>query len=294
VLSLAQSALVAAASHAFGLRVLGLTTSLTAPLRELVLKTMSAYFPLNMLTFGLMAGTVHGALYYRDLRHRQLTQADLEARVARAELDLLRMQLQPHFFFNTLHTVSALMEHDVRSARHVLTALGDLLRLSIDQMTRPEVSLREEVEFVEHYVDIQQARFGHRLAVQMAFPPDVLGALVPSLVLQPLVENAIRHGIEPHTRAGRVSISAAREGDRLLLVVHDDGPGRHGGTASIVATLGARRGIGLANLSARLQRIYGAAHRFEAIPDPTGGFRASLAIPFRTDTNDAVQATSMG
>ena len=281
VLSLAQSATTAVLSRWLRLPVLGVPATPAIPLGRLVITTMTAYFAFNMLTFAVVAGTLHATLYHRDLRVRQLEHADLQARVAHAELGLLRMQLQPHFLFNTLHTVSALMERDVLGARRVLAALGDLLRLSIDQMARPEICLREELEFLAHYVAIQHERFRDRLAVHVEAADDLLEALVPSLLLQPLVENAIRHGIEPHRRAGQVWIAAVRDGDRLSLTVHDDGPSTTSAPTAMPRGQ-ATSGMGLANLSARLEHLYGPAHDFNATRDHTGAFRVSIRIPYHT------------
>lgn len=281
-LSLAQSAATVVLSRLLHLPVLGAPATATDPLGHLVVTTMTAYFAFNMLTFAVVAGTLHATLYHRDLRARQLEQADLQARVARAELGLLRMQLQPHFFFNTLHTASALMERDVLAARRVLAALGDLLRLSIDQMQRPEICLREELEFLTHYVSIQRERFRERLIVHVEVTDDILDALVPSLLLQPLVENAIRHGIETHTRAGHVWVAAMRHGDHLSLTVHDDGLGSTVSGLTAIPRRQASSGMGLANLSARLQHLYGATHEFRAARDDSGAFRVSIRLPYHT------------
>jgi two-component system LytT family sensor kinase len=278
IFSLSQSALAVLISWTFGWPVLGVYATGPTSLGPLLRTKMISYFAFNMLTFAVIAGTLHAILYYRDLRIRQLEHADLQTRVARAELGLLRMQLQPHFLFNTLHTASALMERDVLGARRVLAALGDLLRLSIAQMAHPEVCLREELEFLARYVAIQHERFRDRLAVHVEATEDLLDALVPSLLLQPLVENAIRHGIEPYTRAGHVWICATRDGDCLALTVHDDGP------PVATSTRLPSSGMGLTNLSARLQRLYGSAHEFHAARDPDGVFRVSIRLPYHTNT----------
>ena len=237
----------------------------------------------NLLVFALLVGVLHAVLYYRDLRTRRIRETELEARLARAELNVLRAQLQPHFLFNTLHTVSSLMVDDAPGARRVLASLGELLRLSIDSTSRQEITLRDELEFVARYVDIQRARFGDRLDVHVDVPVDAYDALVPNLILQPLVENAIRHGIEPHSRTGKVWITARRDADgaTLTLGVRDDGL-----TAldSLPATNGAsprRAGTGLANMSARLTQLYGAKHAFKA-EHGASGFEVVVSFPFRT------------
>ena len=194
----------------------------TPPLGRYLVNFTFQGFGFNMIIFLMIVGAFHAALYYRDLRARQLREADLEARLARAELNVLRMQLQPHFFFNALHTVSSLMISDVPTAQRVISSLGDLLRSSIDHTARQEIPLREELAFVERYVDVQKARFRDRLDVHVDVPDDLLDALVPSLVLQPLVENAIRHGVEVDKRGGSISIVASRVGASIALTVRDD------------------------------------------------------------------------
>lgn len=271
--SIGQAVCAVAIAHVVGVQIL--VPQVQGPLRHQIVIGILQYGLPNILTFGLVAGALHASVYYLDLRDRRIAQADLEARVARAELDALRIQLQPHFFFNALHTVSALMQKDVLSARRVLVALGDLLRLSIDHLSRPEIPLREELEFVARYVDIQRARYRNRLIVHMDVPEDVGDGLVPSLLLQPLVENAIRHGIEPYTRSGQVWITGQRRGSDLALEVYDDGPS--GATPRIT-----RNGVGLANLSARLEHLYGSQHAFSAARDDGGGFRVAITLPFRT------------
>lgn len=239
---------------------------------------------LNLLMFGMTAGVFHAALYYRDLRARQVREATLQARLARAELNVLRMQLQPHFLFNALHTVSSLMLTDVPTAQSVVTAVGDLLRASLDHTARQEIPLGDELAFVRRYLDIQRARFRQRLVVEIATSDALLDALVPSLVLQPLVENAIRHGIEPRARGGRVWITAERRGDAIALTVRNDGPGDERSPANgNGATNG--RGIGLANIEARLQQLYGASHTFRARHGADGSFDVTLTLPFHTDAS---------
>ena len=234
---------------------------------------------LNLLIFGMTAGAFHAVLYYRDLRARQLRDAELHARLARAELNVLRMQLQPHFLFNALHTVSSLMVSDVPTAQRVVSALGDLLRLSLDHTARQEIPLRQELAFVQRYVEIQRARFRQRLTVDVDVPDDLDDALVPSLVLQPLVENAIRHAIEPSAEGGRVWVRAERVDGKVMLMVESAGP-PNGHTYPDAP----RPGVGLANLSARLEQLYGAAHAFHAAPNGDGRFVVELTIPYHTES----------
>jgi LytS/YehU family sensor histidine kinase len=228
----------------------------------------------------MIAGVFHASLYYRDLRRRHLREADLEARLAHAELNVLRMQLQPHFLFNALHTISSLMETDVPTARRVIASLGDLLRSSIDHTARQEVSLGAELAFVERYLDIQRARFRQRLRFEIDVAPETVTALVPSLVLQPLVENAVRHGIEPSAAGGTVRITAARDGSRLSLVVRNEaaGDGVDAGRAHE-----SKPGIGLSNVASRLTQLYGDAHTLRAERLLDGAFQVSMSLPFRRE-----------
>jgi two-component system, LytTR family, sensor kinase len=246
----------------------------------------------NLITFFMIAGVFHAALYYNDLRARQLREADLEARLARSELNVLRMQLQPHFFFNALHTVSALMVSDVPTAHRVLAALSDLVRSSLDHTAQQEIPLRDELEFVNRYVEIQRARFRDRLSVEIDIADGALDAMVPSLVLQPLVDNAIRHGIEAHRRRGQIWIRAVHENGTLVLTVRDNASPELASPSSS-ALPRAAPGIGLFNLGARLAQLYGSAHAFSAGRDGEGCFTVTMRIPFHLErTHTAAQAAT--
>jgi two-component sensor histidine kinase len=201
----------------------------------------------------------------------------LEARLARAQLQSLRLQLHPHFLFNTLNTINALIGTDRRAAERVISGLSELLRMSLSSASEQEVTLARELELLAHYIEIQQIRFQDRLSVRFQIDSEVRSALVPNLMLQPLVENAIRHGIAPRAAPGHVVVTARRTGDRLEMSVVDDGVGETAGTEH-------RDGVGLGNTRARLLSLYGADHRFEAGTPPTGGFVVTLEIPYRTDS----------
>src|SRR5262249_867201 len=197
--------------------------------------------------------------------------AEARLRVAQAQLDALKMQLQPHFLFNTLNSISALLEEDPESADQMLARLGDFLRMTLQNSGAQELSLHEELEFLRCYLDIERVRFQDRLHVVFSIDPETLTARVPNLVLQPLVENAIKHGISKRAGAGVVEIAAQREGSTLLLKVSDDGPGEfQPATGS---------GVGLANTRARLEQLYGSEHRFDFKQGDRGGFEVTLAIP---------------
>jgi LytS/YehU family sensor histidine kinase len=252
-----------------------------------VIDAPELYSPLNLLAFSrvylnaflayldvLLAGL---AIYYaRDARSKQLRASKLEARLAEAQLDVLRMQLHPHFLFNTLNTVSALMHRDVQAADRILALLGDLLRDSFEKIADQEVSLKQELGFLEKYLEIEKTRFRDRLSVETDVDPETLDAEVPNLMLQPLVENAIRHGIARRREAGHIRLAAWRDGDRLELRVRDNGPG----LCSEGEQTG-RSGVGLANTQARLRQLYGVAHRFELLAPESGGLEVVLSIPFK-------------
>jgi two-component system, LytTR family, sensor kinase len=209
----------------------------------------------------------------RRLRERELTASQLETQLAQADLQALKMQLHPHFLFNALHTIGSLVRTGERDdAVRVVARLGDLLRGLLDGASSQEVPLRQELEFIGRYLEIEQIRFRDRLTVTMSVDSEVLDASVPHLILQPLVENAIRHGISPHRAAGRLLVSARRVNDRLQLRVQDDGPG---------ADDAARPGIGLSNTRARLNRLYGDDYELEVGNAVGGGLEARIGVPFR-------------
>jgi LytS/YehU family sensor histidine kinase len=184
------------------------------------------------------------------------------------------MQLQPHFLFNTLHTISALMHRDVKRADSMIAALSDLLRMSLRSVGVQEVELREELEFLQRYLEIMSLRFGDRLTVTLDIDAAILDARVPTLVLQPLVENAFRHGFGDGMRAGQVRVTVRPDGDMLRCEVVDNGRG--------LPQSGAREGVGTTNTRARLRHLYGERFSLELSANPGGGARVSLAIPYHS------------
>lgn len=228
-----------------------------------------------VIAFGVLTAGLARANSLR-LRARQEQATRLHAQLAEARLDALRRQLDPHFLFNTLHAVSSLVERDPRGVRRMISRLGELLRHSIEGAAEPEVPLRQEVELLGRYVDIMQVRFQGKLEVSTQVDERVNDALVPNLILQPLVENAIRHGVEKLTGEGRIEIAATREGDAVVLTVRDNGPGLVPGDG------GAGGGVGLRNTRARLEQLYGAAQRFTLEPAPGGGVLAEVRLPYHT------------
>jgi LytS/YehU family sensor histidine kinase len=218
------------------------------------------------------------AFDYRDrYREREAQAAQLKAQLAQAQLESLKMQLHPHFLFNTLHTISGLVRTNERQpAVNMIAGLSDLLRHTLESADEQEVPLKDEVKLIELYLDIQRMRFSDRLTVRMEIAPETLEALVPNLILQPLVENAIRHGISLKDTAGVIIINCYRDDGMLRIRVCDDGPGLQSGWRMEDCA-----GIGLANTSERLKHLYGAEHRFDLGNADGGGMIASIAIPFR-------------
>lgn len=238
-------------------------------------------FHFDLLTYWAIIGISHALRYYRKYRERELRASQLETKLAQAQLDALRMQLHPHFLFNTLNSISVLMTEDVKAARRMLIRLSNLLRVSLENAGAHEVSLKEELEFLESYLEIEQTRFQDRLTVRMEVDPAALDARVPNLILQPLVENAIRHGIAPRAAAGLIEIRAERQNGMVQLQVRDNGSGL--GSASPESLT---KGIGLSNTRARLEQLYGSSYRFEMQSGEMGGLTVTVEIPFRSRVDE--------
>lgn len=249
--------------------------SFTEALQPLLVKT----WHFNLLIYWVIVAVSQAFDYYRKYRERELRAAELETQLAEARLEALQMQLNPHFLFNTLHSISALMHRDVELADGMITRLSDLLRAALDNSETQEVTLRQELEFLRRYLEIEQTRFGSRLTVNMEVAPDTLEAQVPNLILQPLVENAIRHGIEPHAKPGRIDLRVQREAGKLRMELRDNGGGRRKDGPD-------REGVGLSNTRARLRTLYGDDHGFELGDAPGGGMLVRLALPFRTKDSE--------
>jgi two-component system LytT family sensor kinase len=213
--------------------------------------------------------------YFLREQRRRREAVVLEAQLAHARLDALRMQLNPHFLFNTLHAVSALVERDPAGVRKMIARLSELLRYSLDSRGSEEVALREELAFLQRYLDIMAVRFQGKLRVSTSVGEDAENVRVPSFILQPLVENALEHGVNRATGEAEIAIAARREGDQLVIAIHDRGPG----LASAPDESGA--GVGLANTRARLSAHYGAAASVTMRTAPEGGAAAELRLPWR-------------
>ena len=230
----------------------------------------------DMWMYWVVAAIAFGFMYYRKYKEREVQAVQLGAQLTKARLEMLKMQLQPHFLFNTLHSVSALMRKDVDGAERVIAQLSDLLRISLESADQQEIPLKKELEFLEGYLDIEQTRFRDRLKVEYYIDSDCLDACVPNMVLQPIVENAVRHGIAPHSKPGVIEISARREGHSLRMSVTDNGKG-------MGADGPKRKGLGLANTRERLQQHFPGQYKLELVDVPTGGLAVNVLIPFSTE-----------
>lgn len=220
----------------------------------------------------------HALLYYRSFRDRELHSAKLEVQLAKSNLQVLKSHLQPHFLFNTMHSISSLMLTDVKAADKMMSRLSDLLRMTFESSGVQISTLSRELEFVAGYLEIEKIRFGDRLTVVLDIAADTLDAQVPSFLLQPLVENAIRHGTSRLSRGGSVWITANQDGRYLYLRVRDNGPG-------LVKTADApsRTGLGIRTTRERLQTLYGNAQSFDIHDAPNGGVEVSVRIPLRIE-----------
>lgn len=229
--------------------------------------------------------TLHYAIeYYDKYRDERVRSALLEARAAQAELNALKMQLQPHFLFNALNSISSLTLEDPRSAVRMIARLGDFLRKTIDNNGTQEVSLQDELEFLRCYLEIEQVRFRDRLQVTYETEPAALRGKVPNLILQPIVENAIKHGIAPTMEAGRIQVRARCHENWLEVQVENDGPQTGGRSATL------REGVGMGNTRERLHQLYQESFRLSLDPRPQGGAVITLRLPYRVNGGSAPEA----
>jgi LytS/YehU family sensor histidine kinase len=229
-------------------------------------------FHLGLLAYWLLLVVLRGMVSQRSLKDERLRNSQLEAQLAQSQLPALRMQLQPHFLFNTLNAISALALADPPQARLMIARLSDFLRLTLEERHAQQVLLAREMQFLECYLGIQQVRFQDRLVTHLDVAGDTVNASVPSLILQPLVENALRHGLLAKTGRGNLYISTRRDGGHLRLRVDDDGLG--------LPRTGHLEGIGLSNTRARLQALFGEAATMNLIGMVNGGTRVELRFPF--------------
>jgi len=234
-----------------------------------------------ILYYWATIGACHAVDYYRKYCDGELRAARLETGLARARLQLLKTQLQPHFLFNTLNAISALVHVDVEAADRMLARLGELLRIALEDFGLQEAPLGRELEAARAYLEIEQARLGPRLHVEWDIGPDIGDALVPTFLLQPLIENAVHHGIAPRSDAGRIDIRIRKRGAELHVEVRDDGPGYPAGAT-------ANGGVGLANTRARLLHLYGTAQRLDLVNGRHKGCIAHVILPFHEPGNAGV------
>jgi two-component system, LytTR family, sensor kinase len=228
----------------------------------------------TLMVYSAILGLSYALAYYRESQARALKEAQLETKLVEARLRTLEAELHPHFLFNTLHAISSLVHTNPDSADRMISRLSDLLRITFDRSGSTRVSLQEELEFLQKYLEIEQTRFQDRLTVRFDIEPETLDAEVPRLILQPLVENAIKHGVSPQAGPGLVQIVARRKGDVLWLEVSDDGVGLSAGARARLTS-----GVGLSNTRDRLQFMYGPAHRIE-FSDERKGLAVQIQIPF--------------
>lgn len=217
----------------------------------------------------------HAFNYYNSYRKGELKASQLRIQLVQSQLEALKMQVQPHFLFNTLHSISALLSKDTEGARKMITRLGDFLRLTLENSGSMEVTLQQEIEFLNGYLEIERIRFQDRLTTEIKIDPDVLEVRVPNLILQPIVENAMRHAVG-NSHAGHVEITAFARNGTVHIEVSDNGPG-----LNVDRTGETRRGkgLGLANTQARLVGLYGTAASFKMTNRPSGGLTVSIEIP---------------
>jgi two-component system LytT family sensor kinase len=231
--------------------------------------------PFGVAVYFAVLGAEHAAFYFFEARERESQATRLSAQLTAARLGALRMQMQPHFLFNSLNAITVIVrDRDTATATRMLELLGEMLRRVMRADRPQEVTLSDELEFVRQYLAIEEVRFSDRLRPVFAVEPDVLSAAVPEFVLQPLVENAVRHGVAQRVTATLLRVAARREGDDLVLSVTDDGPGPSGGVAEVT------EGVGLGNTRERLATLYGDRARLELVRTPQGGATATVRVPY--------------
>ena len=232
-----------------------------------------AYLDYGILIYWIILLMKYSLDYYNRFRDSEVRSSRLEAQLSAAHLQALKMQLHPHFLFNTLNAISVLIDRDPEGARKTLVQLSDLLRLTLEYDGIQEVSLEREIDFLERYLSIERTRFGDRLTVRFQIDPEVLHAAIPAMILQPLVENAIKHGINRQRGPGNVEISAVRDNGTLRLQVQDDGVG--------ISDHSGRKGVGLTNTRERLERMYGSRFLLEVKNNAGPGVTATVEVPYR-------------
>jgi two-component system LytT family sensor kinase len=232
-------------------------------------------FQFGLLSYSLILSWGYIHEYFTALRQREVAMTRLETELAQAQLRALKAQLQPHFLFNTLHAITVLIRHDRDAAGRMVMQLSDLLRTTLMDSDRQEATLDQELRFLRLYLEIEQTRFRDRLEVRWEVSPGLEDAAVPTLLFQPLVENALKHGVATRASGGRVVVGANRTDGMLTLRVADNGPGPQNGVTA------AGSGIGISSARERLERLYGPNHRFTLKPNAEGGVSVTVGIPYR-------------
>jgi two-component system, LytTR family, sensor kinase len=231
------------------------------------------YFHQGLTIYWATVAVAHALHYYRGLREGEAKAGQLAAQLAQAQLQALKMQIHPHFLFNTLNSIAALLHKDVEAADKMIARLGDFLRLTLKRSDTQTVDFGQELEFLKCYLDIEHIRFQDRLTIEMEIEPETLDIMVPNLILQPIVENAVRHGVARQTLPGHITIRALKKSDRLIMQVEDNGPGLK------MNANGDFSGIGLNNTRARLKQFYGADYDFQIANSKTSGVIVTIEIP---------------
>ena len=239
-------------------------------LRPLAVKT----WHFNLIIYAVIVGVAQSVRFYRESQERSVRALELEKRLAEARLMALQMQLNPHFLFNALNSIATLIHRDPKAADRMLIRLAELLRMTLDNTSSQEIALRTELSLLERYMDIERIRFGDRLTFTLDIPAELQSARVPTLLLQPIVENSLRHGLGGVMRPGMVEVKASRHNGILCLQVRDNGKGLRPDQAQ-------RDGIGLSNTRARLQHLYGNDHQLVLENRPEGGVAVTIELPLR-------------
>jgi len=251
---------------------------LAQPFWKLFVSFAAYELSINLLAYSAIVGITYATDFYRRYKERELVASQALAQLSQAQLRALRMQLNPHFLFNTMNTIAMLVrKQESDEAVRTIAGLSDLLRYVLEDTRTHEVPLRQELEFVERYLAIEQIRFADRLKVHVDAEPDTLDGHIPNLLLQPIVENAIHHGIASRAAASLIEVTARKVGDMLVLSVRDDGPGLAGRDED------RGDGVGLGNTRARLARLYGEVQSLELADSPSQGAVVTITLPFHTE-----------
>ncbi|MFC1493224.1 sensor histidine kinase [candidate division KSB1 bacterium] len=268
-----------AALHAFIFHIFAMMIK-SGPMWDLhmILVQLIKEIVFNMLVYWIVIGLCMLTDYQRKNREHVLRTSQMETQLAQAQLEVLKMQLHPHFLFNTLHAISALVKKDPASADKMIGRLGDLLRMTLDKSGEQEILLKEELEFLKLYLEIEKTRFQDRLNVNLDIDSNSLDCAVPNLLLQPLVENSIKHGIAKKSSAGEINIKTEFKDDNLKITINDNGSGLR---KTIDAQV--KEGFGLSNTRKRLEQLYGDQHSFYIENSESGGVNVTLIIPCRKD-----------